>query len=171
MHALTHLKKVILRNCFIKSIPYSLVQTGLPFIINRSNTQESVGIFLEGITLAEGELSLFSQPREVIEQYYSGTRSTAQECKVIFLGDSETGRSSLIERILHGTFKEGTLPTDGILISIWNTTIDEKPFRLRILDFGSQEIIHSMHRCFLSSHTVYVVVCASRNDSEIDTHL
>lgn len=168
LHELTHLKKVILRNCFIKSIPYSLVQTGLPFIINRSNTQESVGIFLEGITLAEGELSLFSQPREVIEQYYSGTRSTAQECKVIFLGDSETGKSSLIERILHGTFKEGTLPTDGILISIWNTTIDEKPFRLRILDFGGQEIMHSMHRCFLSSHTVYVVVCASRNDSEID---
>ena len=28
--------------------------------------------------------------------------------------------------------------------------------------------MHSMHRCFLTEHTVYVIVCASRDDTEID---
>lgn len=165
---LTHLKKVILRNCHLKSVPYSLIQTGLPFIVDSTNRKSEAGIFLDGINLDKGDLSLFSQPREVIEQYYEGTRSTIQECKVIFLGDSEAGKSSLIERILHNTYEENTLPTDGVLISKWNTTVDGKPFNLRILDFGGQEIMHAMHRCFLSSYTVYVIVCASRDDSEID---
>lgn len=167
-HELVNLKRINLRNCHIKSIPYSLIQTGLPFILDSTIARRRDGIFLSGVNLEEGDLSLFSQPRVVIEQYYKGSKSTVQECKVIFLGDSEAGKSSLIERILHDTFEEGTLPTDGIQTSKWSTTIEGAPFCLRILDFGGQEIMHAMHRCFLSLHTVYVVVCASRNDSEID---
>ena len=48
------------------------------------------------------------------------------------------------------------------------TTMNGMPFILRFLDFGGQEIMHSMHRCFLTAHTVYVIVCESRDDPEID---
>ena len=50
----------------------------------------------------------------------------------------------------------------------WRMEIKGEPFTLRVLDFGGQEIMHSMHRCFLTGHTVYVIVCESRNDVEID---
>ena len=47
--------------------------------------------------------------------------------------------------------------------------LDNKPLTIRFLDFGGQEIMHSMHRCFLTNHTVYVIVCESRDDAEIDS--
>ena len=53
--------------------------------------------------------------QDVIEEYNRNpTKETINECKVIFLGDGATGKSSLIERIVNGGFKEGSLPTDGV---------------------------------------------------------
>ena len=166
-----YLETLDLRHCKLKSIPYSLVRSGLPFETKNvpSNTK---GILLRGATLEEGDLSLFEQPREVIEDYYRkhGKIKLIKECKVIFLGDGEAGKSSLIERILYDTFDVNKPPTDGVNISLWNPYKNgpDKDLRLRIMDFGGQEIMHSMHRCFLTSHTVYVVACASRNDGDID---
>lgn len=167
LHKLPNLKQIFLINCKLKSIPYSVVQTGLNFFLE-PNRISMPGIHLIGVQLEEGDLSLFNQRREVIEQHYRGKQSTVKECKVIFLGDGAAGKSSLIDRIIHNRFEEGSLPTDGVKISIWDTTVDDDSIHLRILDFGGQEIMHAMHRCFLTTHTVYVIVCEIRNDTEID---
>ena len=104
-----------------------------------------------------------------------GETELIRECKVIFLGDGNAGKSSLIERIVHDNFKLNSLPTDGVKMTKWDRwptgeplEIDGRPLTLRFMDFGGQEIMHSMHRCFLTAHTVYVVVCESRDDAEID---
>ena len=180
LHELPHLKKVNLRNCRICKIPYSLVKTGLRFIVENHRFHDyTSGIYLYGASLQEGDINLFSQPREVIEEYYRNrieADEAANECKVIFLGDGEAGKSSLIERIMHDKFEDDSLPTDGVNMKKWSVypngellTVDNKPLTIRFLDFGGQEIMHSMHRCFLTSHTVYVVVCESRDDAEIDS--
>lgn len=166
LHELPKLKNLELSNCQIKAIPYSLVQTGLKFISDISPDKE--GIHLFGAHLEDGDLGLFGQSREVIERYYSGEQENTKECKVIFLGDGAAGKSSLIDRIVKDEFKEGSLATDGIRTCRWNTIVDGENLELRILDFGGQEIMHAMHRCFLTAHTVYVVVCEIRNDSDID---
>lgn len=167
LHKLPNLQKLFLSNCKLKSIPYSVIQTGLNFFLE-PQMGPVPGVHLYGVQLEEGDLSLFNQQREVIEQHYSGKQSTAKECKVIFLGDGAAGKSSLIDRIIHNKFEEGSLPTDGVKISIWDTIVDGESIHLRILDFGGQEIMHAMHRCFLTTHTVYVIVCEIRNDTEID---
>ena len=167
LHKLPNLQKLFLSNCKLKSIPYSVVQTGLNFFLE-PQMKSRPGVHLSGAQLEEGDLSLFDQQRGVIEQHYSGKQSTAKECKVIFLGDGAAGKSSLIDRIIHNKFEEGSLPTDGVKISIWDTIVDGESIHLRILDFGGQEIMHAMHRCFLTTHTVYVIVCEIRNDTEID---
>ena len=170
-----HLETLDLSGCHVSSIPYSAVETGLPFVI--SNKKASKCINLTDTALDEGELSLFLQPRDVIEEYYHNRATeTVNECKVIFLGDGAAGKSSLIERIIHDNFQEGSLPTDGVKMTKWKQWPDgkplyhdSKPLILRFLDFGGQEIMHSMHRCFLTNHTIYVVVCESRDDAEIDS--
>lgn len=167
IHELSNLKKLSLVNCYLKSIPYSVVKTGLEFVLDH-DVHRPDGIHLFGAELEEGDISLFGQSREIIEQYYTGKQETVKECKVIFLGDGAAGKSSLIDRIINDTFQEGTLATDGVRISAWHTDVNGEPICLRILDFGGQEIMHAMHRCFLTTHTVYVVVCEIRNDSEID---
>ena len=158
LHKLPNLQKLFLSDCKLKSIPYSVVQTGLNFFLEPQ--MESIpGVHLSGAQLEEGDLSLFNQQREVIEQYYSGKQSTAKECKVIFLGDGAAGKSSLIDRIIHNKFEEGALPTDGVKISMWDTIVDGESIHLRILDFGGQEIMHAMHRCFLTTHGIRHSVC------------
>ena len=166
LHELSKLKNIDLCNCRIKKIPYSLVQTGLEFILE--NIYDKEGIHLFGARLDEGDLGLFGQSREVIERYYSGRQENIKECKVIFLGDGAAGKSSLIDRIIKDEFEENTQATDGIRTCRWFTAVDGENLALRILDFGGQEIMHAMHRCFLTAHTVYVVVCEIRNDSDID---
>ena len=176
---LAGLQYLSLADCRLKMIPYSLVKLGLPFIIKTPLSKH--GIDLRGVTLDEGDLSLFDQPLPVIEAYYRKRMSEAEaakgvnECKVIFLGDGVAGKSSLIERILHGRFEAGSLPTDGVKMTKWSAyangkplTLNGRPLTIRFLDFGGQEIMHSMHRCFLTAHTVYVVVFESRDDAEID---
>ena len=94
-----------------------------------------------------------------------------RECKVIFLGDGGAGKSSLIEKIINpkSELDNNLAPTNGIKISVLDTHFNGKAVRLRIMDFGGQEIMHSMHRCFLTAHTIYVVVCESRSDTDIDS--
>ena len=173
---LKNLSRLDLCNCHLKAIPYALVTLGLPFVIDdKYSIQNSIN--LTGVELDEGDLQLFAQPRDVIEAYYRGQTQTLRECKVIFLGDGAVGKTSLIERIVNGTFTPGTPPTDGIEVTKWymsvkatewETTVDDAPFTVRFLDFGGQEIMHAAHRCFLTAHTVYVVVCDSRDDEKID---
>ena len=37
---------------------------------------------------------------------------------------------------------------------------------VRFWDFGGQQIMHSMHRCFLTSRSLYVVLLDARNDTQ-----
>ena len=175
---LKKLRKLDLCNCHLQEIPYGVVSLGLPFVIDNKWT-ESNCVNLTDVTLGEGGLQLFAQPREVIEAYYQ-KQTQVRECKVIFLGDGGAGKTALIECITKGTFTPGTPPTDGVKTTMakwfmsvdmqkWETEVENKPFIVRFLDFGGQEIMHSAHRCFLTDHTVYVVVCESRDDAEIDS--
>lgn len=57
LHEFPKLKNFRLDNCEIKAIPYSLVQTGLEFVLE--NSLEKQGIHLFGTRLEEGDLGLF----------------------------------------------------------------------------------------------------------------
>ena len=153
------------------SIPYSVVRTWLPFTEDRHAER---GIILKDVILMEQDVSMFlNNDRTLIEAYYRGEQAgeteAILECKVIFLGDGGAGKSSLISRIMNNTFQLGEFPTtQGVRVIPWKTELDGKPFLVRFMDFGGQEIMHSMHRCFLSNHTVYVVVCSVRNDTNLN---
>ena len=170
---LKKLKTLDLYRCHLKLIPYNVVVLGLPFVIDDWMAHNCVN--LTKVMLDEGDLQLFAQPREVIEAYYQG-KTQIKECKVIFLGDGGAGKTALIERITKGTFTPGTPPTDGIEMTKkdWYMSVDltkwkDDQFTVRFLDFGGQEIMHAAHPCFLTDHTVYIVVCESRDDAEIDS--
>ena len=169
------LETLALLDCRVQSIPYSLIKTGLPFVTDEQKLPpDERCIFLDNVTLEEGDISLFSQPREVIEAYYRGREDrpsqSIRECKVIFLGKGGAGKSSLIRRMEFPDeeLDPKSLPTNGVSVTKWSVTAPDGPMSLRVMDFGGQEIMHSMHRCFLTAHTVYVIVCDSREDGGVD---
>ena len=91
-----------------------------------------------------------------------------KEYRVVFLGDSEAGKSLLLERVVdpeNGLQKFDDKTTPGISIKPLLHTVDGTPVRVNFWDFGGQEILHSLHRMFLDTGTLYVIVLNTRNDN------
>lgn len=91
-----------------------------------------------------------------------------KEYRVVFLGDSEAGKSQLLARVMDP--QKGLEQFDGMTtpgISIEHQFHDFNGIRVRVnfWDFGGQEILHSLHRMFLSVDTLYVIVLNTRNDN------
>ena len=180
------LKKIVLENLCLKSIPESLVKTGLPFILDKSLFESGFedGIYLHGTELTEQDINLFYRDRATIEAYYrdleANTERQLNECKVILLGDGEVGKTYIIDRISNNNEKlpknHETDTTKGILLSTVQTAdgesiesdaskFNDTDLKIRFWDFGGQQIMHSMHRCFLTSKTIYVIVVSGRKES------
>lgn len=127
------------------------------------------GLNLEGTKLLCQPISLFSHEKEFINAYYEEEKIHLNETKVVFLGDGEAGKSHIIARIKAANavltdFAEESTP--GIAISPKECIIDGEDIRLQIWDFGGQEIMHSMHRFFLTERTLYVVVINARDNTQ-----
>ena len=121
------------------------------------------------------DMSIFEQPFEVIEEFFrkrrEGQTHPLNEIKVVFLGDGEAGKSHTIARLMNnGGDPVGyvDVSTPGIVIQNREYTMDGRTFRVKYWDFGGQEIMHSMHRIFLTGRTMYVVLLNARDDTQGD---
>ena len=121
------------------------------------------------------DMSIFSQPYEVVAEWFKnrslGRTRTLNEIKVVFLGDGEAGKSHTIARLMGdgGDPVDYTdMSTPGIVIKHKPYTHDGRDFRVHYWDFGGQEIMHSMHRIFLTNRTMYVVLLNARDDTQGD---
>ena len=160
------LKILYLKNLKLNSIPEWVLGLNLDFILDDATFGK--GIHIYGLKLYEQPIEIFSQNRELISAYYrSQVKVPINECKVIFLGDAEAGKTHSIKRLLqNGAFLkdfDGN-STPGIEITISHTKVEDTDIIVNIWDFGGQEIQHSMHRMFLTERTVYVVFLNARQD-------
>ena len=133
-------------------------------------------VYLEDTTVDNiPDMSIFDQPYDVVCKWFEerrlGRAQTLNEIKVVFLGDGEAGKSHTIARLMN----DGGDPvhytdqsTPGIVIKHKPYTLDGRDFRVHYWDFGGQEIMHSMHRIFLTSRTMYVVLLNARDDTQGD---
>ena len=163
---LTALKNLDLSELHLNAIPGWIIDLELDFLSEPYSSGEGIKIY--GLQLDEQPIEIFSQNRELIRAYYrSQDKVPINECKVIFLGDAEAGKTHTIKRLLQNGAKltdfDGN-STPGIEISVSSTTIEGTDIVVNYWDFGGQEIQHSMHRMFLTERTVYVVFLNARQD-------
>ena len=115
----TRLKTLILCGCHLKEIPYSVVKLGLPFVTGDKYANHCVN--LTNVTLDEGDLSLFEQPREVIEGYYQRRSlqlrrkpsnilhlSDLHSSDIFLVGGSGSGKSSMMNALYSNAVKFAT---------------------------------------------------------------
>lgn len=161
---LKKLKEFDLSYTTIHQFPREIMELGLPFLFDEVRSVGEEGIILESTTIATQPISLFMQPREFIQAYFDMEQAAVNEGKVIFLGHGDVGKSYSILRILNhdepGDFQ--TSMTPGISISQFPVEQDGRKFDICFWDFGGQEIMHAMHRCFLTHRTCYVVMVSTR---------
>lgn len=154
----------------LSAFPEWLLDLELDFV---ENTFQN-GICLTDTTAKGVDMSIFSQPREMITQWFDerkkGNEVLLNEIKVVFLGNGEVGKSHTIARLLN----EGAQPgksfsgssTPGIAIENKEYVIDGQKVQVHFWDFGGQDILYSMHRMFLTKRTLYVILVDARNESK-----
>ena len=109
--------------------------------------------------------------KAILERFYGNEgKRRLRECKVIFLGDGAVGKTTTIRRICGDGALTGIRQTPGI--EIRTATLnpdgsvgdrgDPDGIRVHFWDFGGQEVLRSMHRCFLTERTVYAIVSNAR---------
>lgn len=161
------LEVVNLSNMVLERIPLEFVNSGMKIHLDDEYLRE--GLVLENIKLLCQPVSLFAHEKEFINSYYMEKKVHLNETKIVFLGDGEAGKSHIIERIKVDSqpldrFKQESTP--GIAISQKHCVIGEENICLQIWDFGGQEIMHSMHRFFLTDRTLYIIVINARDNTQ-----
>lgn len=178
---LQNLKTLDISDTMIKRIPdsvsnlnklehfylYGLTIDKMPWF---KNCTEGTGVFCYNFdnyvpfSLRHQPASLFYQSREIIQEYYDEDKEEINNFKVIFLGYGAAGKTHTIKRMMnHGILQEyDTRQTDGIDISEETFDYENEKITLSFWDFGGQDRLYSMHRCFLTERACYVVVVSNR---------
>lgn len=153
----------------LKELPDWLPDLGLPF----SREPDGEGVRLYKTTVEGVDMDIFDQPYEVVVEWFQVRKQSdvqaLNEIKVVFLGDGESGKSHTIARLMN----DGADPreymdesTPGIAIRSKEYDLGGRRIRVNYWDFGGQEIMHSMHRLFLTDRTMYVVLLNARDDTQ-----
>ena len=156
-------------------LPYWLPEIAEYFTTDRWSHKKGMNravAYLHGTTIDDVDMSIFEQPYETVSNWFKEREmQILNEIKVVFLGDGEAGKTRTIARLMN----DGSDPLDyinqstpGIVIKDKKYCMDGRQFQIHYWDFGGQEIMHSMHRIFLTNQTMYVVLINARDDTQGD---
>ena len=176
IRGLKSLRRLNLSYMKLKTLPDWLPEIAEGFEIKSFSSQgkEKANVWLYKTTVEDmKDLSIFEQPYEVVAEWFKnralGRTRPLNEIKVVFLGDGEAGKSLTIARLMG----DGGAPVDymdettpGIVIKDKEYDLDGRKIQVHYWDFGGQEIMHSMHRIFLTNRTMYVVLLNAREDKQ-----
>ena len=96
---------------------------------------------------------------------------TAQDYlfKLIIIGDSMVGKSSLMKRVMENEFQQEHQVTIGVDFGNYGLQIKEKKIKLQIWDTAGQESYRSVTRIFYrGAQCVFLTYDITREDSFLD---
>lgn len=169
---LKNIRRLSLANMQLEMLPTWLNKLKLEFVFDEKLYR---GINLYNTQIKNVDMDIFNRPRSVIDLWFRSkeilelSEPTLNESKVIFLGDGGSGKSMTIQRILLDGENVSDFSGDatpGISITTKEFIIDNKTIQVHFWDFGGQEILHSMHRMFLTKRTLYVVLVNARDNTQ-----
>ncbi len=183
---LSNLTLLSLYNNQITSIPDAIAQlSNLTELDLRNNQIETIPECLETLLKLE-RLDLRDNPLPIspevlgdkdkpgtpaaifnyLRQLRSGEVLPLNEAKVLLVGQGSVGKTSLINRLTHNKYNPNQPQTDGLNIRDWQITVNTKPVKLNVWDFGGQEIYHATHQFFLTKRSLYLLVSNCRTSED-----
>jgi small GTP-binding protein len=106
------------------------------------------------------EFILFHQDKEMIP---------LNEAKILILGDENSGKSSLVERLVYDRFNPEYNSTNGIDIND-ELELDNSNVKIKIWDFAGQEITYQIHNLFMSQESLYLLVIDGQKEDDMLEH-
>ncbi len=157
---LTNLTHLGLENNQLTTLPESISKLGKLVYLDLNGNQFKVGAEIYDLLPLEQINEILKWQRA----QKAGTLQPIHEAKVIFIGESNYGKTHLIEHLREGEIKREIKTTHGIERSQINIPYKAKDIRLNIWDLGGQEFMRSTHQFFFSERTLYVLVTLARRE-------
>jgi len=137
-----------------------------------------IQISCSGNSLTDIEPAIIAQGNQAILDWFAEKERQGEiendHIRLIFLGNSTSGKTSLAKFIGTGKYEVEEKTTHGIQRFTWELQKEDgNTYRVNVWDFGGQEYYHATHRIFLGNNAVYVVVCSSETETDktIETFL
>lgn len=161
---LSNLTKLDLSYNQLQSLPSEITElTNLNYLDLRNN---QLSIPPETLANPSDVKAIFA----AIAGLASGER--LNEAKMLVVGDGKVGKSSVVERLIYGTFTPQKQTTLGVDINdemkVYQSKVkgEGEPIKLNIWDFGGQEIQHSTHQFFLTTRSLYLLLVDARKGDQ-----
>ncbi len=90
--------------------------------------------------------------------------------KVIVIGNSTAGKTSLVKYWGNKTFDEQQVSTHGIYTPM-DIPLEDDYVRVNVWDFGGQDYYHATHRLFITRDSTFVLVCARELENKPEEEL
>jgi small GTP-binding protein len=180
---LSKLQELYLAGNQISAIPNEIAKLSNLLELDLENNQISVipNVLVELTKLTKLDLrkNHLQIPPEILRNYYApnvilnylknlrdGEKRLLNEAKVILVGYGSVGKTSLVRQLIDPSvkFKPNENKTEGIDIHQWKVKAKRELVRLRVWDFGGQEIMHATHQFFLTERSLYLLVLNARKD-------
>ena len=143
--------------------------TELPGKISQLTNLAWLGLQDNPLPIPPEILSKVDEPATIITYYLEhhvkvavAEKKPLNEVKMLLVGQGKVGKTSLVKRLLDGSFDQHEGKTEGINITQWNIGVDGQDIQLNVWDFGGQEIMHATHQFFLTKRSLYVLVLDAR---------
>lgn len=82
----------------------------------------------------------------------------SQGHKVVFIGNSSVGKTSIISQIIYNNSNDSQQPTVGVDFFSKNITVGTDTVRVQIWDTAGQEQFHSLIPSYLRNSTIAIIV-------------
>ena len=115
---------------------------------------ENAGVQLDGNPWAEPLPELIERGWPAVRAYLAGLRVEGEaqfEAKLMLVGEGNVGKSSLIDRLIHGSFEKDRDTTHGIELGrlvVPHPEYEDTDIILNSWDFGGQEVYRITHQFF-----------------------
>jgi internalin A len=141
-----------------------LLRKGINIKFGESNGDK--GIFIDTCPIINPPLYIVEKGNKAILNYFEEFENKEitinNQTKLILVGNSRTGKTSLSEYLRDGGYYLEQDSTHGINVDTWvNNRLlpdSDMPLVAHIWDFGGQEYYHATHRIFLAENAVYVLL-------------
>ena len=166
---LQYLNEIIIWHTPVTSLlplKYLIKEKKIPVRSDGRLKMNGKGIYISETQLNNPPFYIATQGNSAILRYWQELENketqTNNQTKLIFIGNSRAGKTSLWQFLKDKIYTEQADSTHGIKTEIWDTetlgTADNQNLAAHIWDFGGQEYYHATHRLFLADNAVYVLV-------------
>jgi internalin A len=111
----------------------------------------------------------FAPAKSILDFHFgrqSGKTRPLNEVKLVVLGRSGTGKTTLVQALRDQPFHDRETSTAGIAVSDWTIEGLGEPVTAHVWDFSGATLTHPLHPFFFSPGNIYIVVLTGKDQQE-----